>query len=97
MHIFICMYEWDPAKEKQNIEKHDVSFEEAKLVFHDKSRLIFEDEEHSQEEMRWFCLGKVGDEVMTVRFTMRGKKIRIIGAAYWRKGRKIYENENRKH
>ena len=32
---------------------------------------------------------------MTVRFTYRGKVIRLIGAGYWRKGRKIYEEENK--
>jgi len=29
---------------------------------------------------------------LTVRFTYRGSVIRIIGAGYWRKGRKIYES-----
>ena len=28
---------------------------------------------------------------MTVRFTWRDGQIRIFGAGYWRKGRKIYE------
>jgi len=37
--------------------------------------------------------GKVDDEIMTVRFTYRAEKIRIIGAGYWRKGKKIYESE----
>ena len=38
--------------------------------------------------------GKVDDEIVTLRFTVRGNKIRIIGAGYWRKGKKIYEKEN---
>ena len=29
-----------------------------------------------------------------VRFTYRGETIRIIGAGYWRKGRRLYEKEN---
>lgn len=33
---------------------------------------------------------------MTVRFTYREESIRIIGAGYWRKGKKIYEQENNK-
>lgn len=32
--------------------------------------------------------------IMTVRFTYRNNKIRIIGAGYWRKGKKLYEEEN---
>jgi hypothetical protein len=31
------------------------------------------------------------DCVMTVRFIVREGKVRIIGAGYWREGRKIYE------
>jgi hypothetical protein len=34
---------------------------------------------------------------MTVRFTYRGNTIRIIGAGYWRKGKKIYETSNKVH
>lgn len=29
-----------------------------------------------------------------LRFTYRGETIRIIGAGYWRKGKKIYEEKN---
>jgi hypothetical protein len=31
---------------------------------------------------------------MTVRFTYRKGRIRIFGAGYWRKGKKIYEQQN---
>jgi hypothetical protein len=39
--------------------------------------------------------GKVEEHIVTVRFTYRNYKIRIIGAGYWRKGKKIYEKENK--
>ncbi|MFH1066848.1 MAG: BrnT family toxin, partial [bacterium] len=32
--------------------------------------------------------------VLTVRFTWRDEILRIIGAGYWRKGKKLYEKEN---
>jgi|GEM_PF-1737420 len=35
--------------------------------------------------------GTVHGMVMTVRFVYKGQAIRIFGAGYWRKGRKIYE------
>ena len=53
-----------------------------------------QDLEHSDDEKRYYCLGKVADGIMTVRFTYRKNKIRTIGAGYWRKGKKIYEEEN---
>lgn len=64
-------------------------------AFFDANRLIAEDLEHSIDEPRYYCFGKVGEGVMTVRFTYRMNKIRIIGAGYWRKGKKIYEQSKR--
>jgi uncharacterized DUF497 family protein len=90
-------FEWDSNKDKQNQEKHGVSFALAQLAFLDYNRIILEDLEHSQEEKRFYCLGIVTDGIMTVRFTYRRNKIRIFGAGYWRKGKKIYERENQIH
>jgi len=88
-------FEWDELKNISNIEKHNISFEEAQYAFADENRIIAKDVEHSKEEERYYCFGKIGEEIVTVRFTVRGKKIRIIGAGYWRKGKKIYEKENK--
>jgi len=84
-------FEWDEYKNDLNQEKHGVSFYEAQQAFLDPHRIIAEDTEHSQEEKRYYCFGKIDKEIMTVRFTYRGHIIRIIGAGYWRKGKKIYE------
>ncbi len=40
-------------------------------------------------------MGVVGEGILTVRFTYRGNVIRIYGAGYWRKERKIYEDQNK--
>ncbi len=90
-------FEWDTKKDKQNQEKHGVSFEFAQYAFSDPDRIIAEDLNHSQKEKRYYCFGKIREEIMTVRFTYRTGIIRIIGAGYWRKGRKIYETENKIH
>jgi hypothetical protein len=87
-------FDWDPEKDLTNQAKHGVSFSEAQYAFADPRRVIAEDHSHSQSEKRYYCFGKVGGGVMTVRFTYRGGVIRIIGAGYWRKGKKIYEREN---
>jgi len=84
-------FEWDAGKEAANIAKHGVSFSEAQLAFADPRRVILTDKAHSAEEPRFFCIGWSGRGVLTVRFTYRRGTIRIIGAGYWRKGRKIYE------
>jgi uncharacterized DUF497 family protein len=56
--------------------------------------VIAEDLDHSSDEKRYFCFGRVDDAVVTVRFTRRREKIRIFGAGYWRKGKAIYEKAN---
>ncbi|MFP4452596.1 MAG: BrnT family toxin [Desulfobacterales bacterium] len=90
-------FEWDSRKDKQNQEKHGVSFALAQLAFLDIDRVILEDLGHSENEQRFYCIGRVSEAIMTVRFTYRKNKIRIIGAGYWRKGKKIYERENQIH
>ncbi len=93
----ISTFEWDDLKNEQNKEKHGVSFFDAQYAFSDPHRVIIEDLNHSANEERFFCLGKVKGGIMTVRFTKRKGRIRIIGAGYWRKGRKIYDQENQIH
>lgn len=87
-------FEWDAEKERLNRRKHGVAFADARRAFLDPARVIAEDLDHSRDEARYFCFGKVGVGVMTVRFTYRSGRIRIFGAGYWRKGKAIYEREN---
>ncbi len=91
-------YEWDERKNILNQEKHGVSFETAQFAFDDPKRIIIRDLEHGIGiEDRFFYIGKVEDEVLTVRFTFRQGRIRIYGAGYWRQGKKRYEQENTLH
>jgi hypothetical protein len=86
-------FEWDEKKDRENQRKHGISFALAQYAFGDPDRVIAEDVSHSQIERRYYCIGKVSDEVMTVRFTYRKSRIRIIGAGYWRRGKDIYYEE----
>lgn len=88
-------FEWDSAKDEANQEKHGVAFALAQGAFLDPERVIARDLTHSTaREERFYCFGQVGGGILTVRFTFRNRVIRIIGAGYWRKGRKIYETQN---
>jgi uncharacterized DUF497 family protein len=84
-------FSWDERKDIENLKNHGVSFMDVCQAFADPHRVITVDEVHSKDEQRYFCIGKVGTKVATVRFTYRNDKIRIIGAGFWRKGKKIYE------
>jgi uncharacterized DUF497 family protein len=87
-------FEWDDAKDGTNRVKHGVSFAMAQAAFFDPRRVIAQDLEHGGAEPRYFCFGKVAYGIMTVRFTYRAGRIRIFGAGYWRKGKRIYEQQN---
>lgn len=90
-------FEWDIAKDFENQAKHGVSFDTATHAFSDFRRLIAVDLEHSRQEKRFYCFGRVKDRILTVRFTYRQNRIRIYGAGYWRKGKAAYEKENQVH
>lgn len=89
------IFEWNDEKDKENLAKHGISFLIAQQAFLHPYRVIAEDISHSTEENRYYCIGNVGEDIMTVRFTYRGNVIHIYGAGYWRKGRKIYEDQNK--
>ncbi|MDY0355090.1 MAG: BrnT family toxin [Sedimentisphaerales bacterium] len=90
-------FEWDHAKDRDNQVRHGIGFGAAQRAFLDPKRVIAKDLGHSAEEERFYCIGRVGDGIVTVRFTYRGDVIRIYGAGYWRKGKKLYEETNEIH
>ncbi len=89
-------FEWDETKNRANIKKHKLSFEDAQYAFLDECRVIAEDTKHSSvNEKRYYCFGKISEGIVTVRFLFKNSTIRIIGAGYWRKGKQLYEKKNR--
>lgn len=87
-------FDWDEKKNRENHRKHGVSFELAQMAFSDPERVIAEDLTHGRDEKRYYCFGRAGHGILTVRFTYREGIIRIIGAGYWRRGKKIYEEQS---
>ena len=88
-------FEWDEEKSELNKKVHGLDLKEATEVFKDPDRVPAIDEGHNQEEERFYMIGLVKGKVATIRFTYRGTYVRLIGAGYWRKGRKIYEKEKK--
>ena len=89
-------FEWDEKKSLENEKKHGLRFDDVLEAFIDKKRVILEDIGHSNREDRFYCIGSCKLGVVTLRFTHRNKIIRIFGAGKWRKGKKIYEKQNKK-
>ncbi len=88
-------FEWDEGKDAENRAKHGVAFALAQYAFADPNRVLAEDGVHSGSEQRYYCFGRVGGAILTVRFTYRAGVVRIFGAGFWRKGKAIYEREDK--
>ena len=74
-------FEWDEDKAASNKKKHGVNFEEAATVFADPLAVIFDDEVHSEEELREIIIGHSSDNrLLLVCFTELAEAIRIISA-----------------
>ena len=73
--------EWDEAKAAGNLEKHDVSFEEASQVFADPLYVDFFDPDHSDAEARYLIIGmSAAGRLLIVSYSERDDVIRIISA-----------------
>lgn len=84
-------FEWDLSKERDNIRKHKVSFTEAIECFFDPNGFALKDDKHSEQEQRFYWIGKTSSgKILTTWFTRRGSRIRIIGSAEWREFRRLY-------
>ena len=75
-------FEWDEEKAASNVAKQGVTFDEARTVFGDPLAAIFDDEEHSRDELREMIIGRsVLQRLVLVSFTARGEEVvRIIRA-----------------
>lgn len=84
---------WDEKKDKANVKRHGVSFEEARTVFYDESAIQFYDPDHSEEEDRFILLGlSYKPQMLVVCHCFRESEtvVRIISA---RKADKDEERE----
>lgn len=60
------LFEYDPEKNRKNIEKHGISFKSAARVFFDYDRIELYDEVHSENEDRYDTIGDTSAGNLTV-------------------------------
>ncbi len=53
----LLRFTWDAVKNRTNIRKHEISFEEAMTIFADPNARLIADPDHSQAEDRFVLLG----------------------------------------
>lgn len=76
-------FEWEASKAASNIQKHGVSFEEARTVFFDERAKLINDPDHSESEERFILLGfssSLRIIVVCHCYRSEGNVIRIISA-----------------
>ena len=89
------IFEWDENKELKNINKHKVSFQEAKTVFNDPYSITIYDPQHSAMEDRYIDIGlSAQGRLLVVVYTERENIFRIITSRIaTEKERQIYEHD----
>ena len=87
MHV-----EWDPAKARSNLAKHEISFWDVEPAFNDKFAITIPDEYSIFEERFELIDADALGRLLTVSYTYRNNSIRIISARLSTKSeRRIYE------
>lgn len=93
----VLRFDWDERKQKANIKKHGVSFEEARTAFYDENAIQYFDPDHSENEDRFLLLGmSIKPQILVVCHCFRESEtlVRIISArkankseeqVYWRR------------
>ena len=79
----IISFEWDPNKNRLNLKKHGISFEEAKSAFADENAKLIDDPDHSETEDRFILIGlSLRNRTLVVCHCYRESEeiIRIISA-----------------
>ena len=73
-------FEWDEAKAASNLKKHGLSFITGARVFFDSCRIEWDVSRPTDFEARYKVVGLVEGRLLSVVFTVRNAKGRIISA-----------------
>ena len=89
----IVGFEWDDGNIYKNEKKHNIIWHEIEEIFFNEPLLILKDIKHSATECRCIAYGKTDvEKKLTVVFTIRKNRIRVISARKMsKKERQYYE------
>jgi len=82
-------FEWDENKNKTNILKHNISFNEAKILF-ENDIYYLKEAKTKDNEVRYAISSYIEEKCFTAIFTIRNNKIRLISV------RRCHKNEEKR-
>jgi uncharacterized DUF497 family protein len=74
------IFEWHHAKARSNLAKHGISFGTARQVFFDPFMVEVLDDTEDYGEDRFLVIGMVEDQLLSVIYTPRRGRYRLISA-----------------
>ena len=77
MYTWDVEFQWDRKKNRENLRKHGLSFEDTHRVFEGET-VTFLDDRVDYGEKRYITLGELVGRVVVIAHTLRGETIRII-------------------
>jgi hypothetical protein len=93
--LYECIgFDWNEANITKNWLKHKVTPSECEQVFFNQPLVVQGDLEHSENEERYYALGRTDlKRTLFIAFTVRNKLIRVISARDMsRKERRVYND-----
>jgi len=73
-------FDWDRGNVDKNWRRHHVAFYECEEIFFNEP-VLFPNPKHSAAEARYYAWGRTARwRMLTISFTVRGNKIRVISA-----------------
>jgi uncharacterized DUF497 family protein len=91
------LFEWDETKNISNLKKHSFELFEGAIIFEDPARIEMVDDRFDYGETRNLTIGIGTDGLMSVCWTVRGEKRRLISVRRAsKKERRLYDG-NSKH
>ena len=71
------MFTWDEKKRRLNLAKHGIDFHDAEMIF-DGPLVTVEDRREDYGARRYVALGFLAEVVVSLTYSERGDRIRII-------------------
>ena len=71
-------YEWHEPKRQKNLEKHNIDFIDANLVFKAKGKITLNVTRIADQERRFADFAKIEGRLLKLVYTLRANKVRCI-------------------